>query len=150
MQVLSTGIASGADEGFLLSVMKRLELFASLSDEDLRKILYFVKAVIFDAGETAFRKGDSGDSFYVIDDGKVEARVPGGFFGGSQVIGTMGSGDFFGELALILNQPRAADIVCIEETSCFVLDRADLEILMERNPGIASAIKKIAKERFSS
>ena len=84
MRVLSTGMASGGDEGLLLSVMKRLELFSSLSGEDLRKILYFVKAVIFDAGETVFHKGDPGDAFYVIDDGKVEARVPSGFLEGAR------------------------------------------------------------------
>ncbi|MDD5630110.1 MAG: cyclic nucleotide-binding domain-containing protein [Elusimicrobia bacterium] len=128
--------------------MRKLELFASLSDEQLRKVLYFVKALVFDAGEAVFAKGDDGDSFYVIESGRVEARVPG--FLGSKVLSSMGPGDFFGELALILKQPRSASIVCVEDTICFALDRTDLELLMERNPDIASAIKKVAKERFES
>lgn len=148
MQVLSTGIASGKNTDFLVAAMTRLDFFSSLSDEQLRKVLYFVKALAFEAGETVFNKGDDGDSFYLIESGRVEARVPG--FLGSKIIATMGAGDFFGELALILKRPRAATIVCVEETVCFALDRADLELLMERNPDIASAIKTIAKERFES
>lgn len=148
MKILSTGTASGGDPGFLLSAMRKVALFASLSDEQLCKVLYFVKSVAFDAGETVFKKDDDGDSFFVIQEGKVEARAPG--FLGAKTLRAMGPGEFFGELALILKQPRSATIVCVEKTICFALERSDLEILMDRDTDIASTIKKTAKERYEN
>ena len=148
LKVLGQGTATGDDEAWLLSYLKGLDLFAPLSDEQLRKILYFVKTVEFDEGELVFQKGDAGDSFYLIHSGCVEARVPGWL--GAKVLRRMGAGDFFGELALILRQPRSADILCVEPTVCFVLDRADLATLMERSADIADVIKKAARERFAN
>jgi len=134
---------------FLCTAMRKLDLFASLSDEQLRKMLYFVKLVEFDEGEVVFEKGASGDAFYVIWAGAVQAFVS-GFFGGTKVLRTMGPGDFFGELALLLRQPRSASIGCVEATQCFVLDTGDFELLMERNPDIADVIKAAARERFNN
>jgi CRP-like cAMP-binding protein len=146
MRVLGQGTAAGDEEAWLLSCLRGIDLFASLSDEQLRKVLYFVKTVEFDEGETVFETGDTGDSFYLIFAGCVETRVSGWLK--AKVLRRMGPGEFFGELALILGQPRSADIVCVEPTVCFVLDRADLQTLMERAPDIADAVKKIAKDRF--
>ena len=148
MRVLGQGIAAGEEAGQLFDSFRSLELFTSLSDENLRKALYFVKTVEFDDGETVFEKDEPGESFYLIREGRVEARVP-GFFG-AKVLSAMGSGEFFGELALILQRPRSATVVCVEPTVCFVLDHADLERLMERSPDVAAAIKRIAKQRFDN
>ena len=146
MRVLGQGIASGEEAGRLYESFRALELLAPLSDENLRKALYFVKTIEFDEGETIFEKDEPGELFYLVRDGRVEARVP-GFFG-SKVLSAMGPGEFFGELALILRQPRSAAAVCVEPTVCFALDTADLERLMERSPDVADAIKRIAKQRF--
>jgi len=66
------------------------------------------------------------------------------------VLCRMGPGEFFGELALILRQPRSATVRCAEPTVCFTLDRTDLELLMERSAEIAGVIKRAARERFDS
>jgi voltage-gated potassium channel len=149
MKILGAGAASGEDAGILMSSLRRLDLFAPLSDDQLRKVIYFIKSVTFEAGETVFKKDDPGDSFYVVQAGKVEARG-GGFLGFEKIIRSMGPGEFFGELALILKRPRSASIVCVEDAFCYALDASDLELLMERNPDIASAIKNVAKERLEN
>ena len=146
MRLLGQGVASGEESGRIFASLRALDLLAPLSDEQLGKVIYFVKTVEFDAGETVFEKGEEGESFYLIRDGRAEARVP-GFFG-AKALGAMGPGEFFGELALILSRPRAAAVVCLEPTVCFVLDRTDLELLMERSPDVGDAIKRIAKLRF--
>ncbi len=147
MRLIRNGVAAGGDSSLLISAMRRVDLFAPLSDEQSRKLVYFIKVVEFDAGEKIFSKGDAADSFYMIQDGRVQARGA-GFLGMGRIIREMGPGEFFGELALILNQPRSASIVCVERTSCFVLSRVDMELLMERNPDIADIIKKVAKQRY--
>lgn len=148
MKLIGQGVEAGPERDFLMSELRDLHLFAPLSDEQLRKMLFFVKTVRFEDGETVFEKGAPGDLFYLIHRGAVEIVEP-GFFGAT-VIATMGPGDFFGELALMLSQPRSAGARCVGETECFALDRADLETLMERSPDIAAAIKKAAQSRFAS
>jgi CRP-like cAMP-binding protein len=148
MKVIGRGSASGQESAEVFTSLRELDLLAPLSDEQLTKVLYFVKTVEFDAGETVFDKDEDGEAFYLIRDGRAEARAP-GFFG-AKVLGSMGPGEFFGELALILGRPRAASIVCVEPTVCFVLDRTDLEILMERSPDVGAAIKHVAKKRFDA
>ena len=148
MRLIGHGFATGEESAELFAGLRALDLFAPLSDEQLRKVLYFVKMVEFEAGETVFEKGSDGDLFFLIHSGAVEAYAP-GFFG-PKVLKRMEPGDFFGELALILRQPRSAGIRCVEPTVCFTLDRTDLELLMERSPDVADAIKRVAQRRFGS
>lgn len=133
---------------YITPIIAGVEFFAALSREQLDKMLYFIKLVEYGAGETVIEKDAPGDSFFVIYKGKVEARVP-GFFS-TKVLATMGPGDFFGELALILKQPRSASIVCVEPTQCFMLERSEFSTLMQQNPDIEKAIKAIARSRFEN
>jgi CRP-like cAMP-binding protein len=146
MRVLSLGIAAGEDADAFVAALRDVMFFQTLTDAQLRTVLYFTQAIEFEAGETVFEKDAAGDSFYLIRSGRAEARVP-GFFG-AKVIGTMGAGDFFGELALLLDRPRAATVVCVEPTVCLVLARVDLHTMMERHPEIGDEIKAVAKQRF--
>lgn len=146
MRVLSNGIAAGENAGAFVAALRDVEFFQTLDDAQLRKVLYFMKALDFDAGETVFVKDAPGDAFYLVRSGRAEARVP-GFFG-HKVLGAMGPGDFFGELALLLDQPRSATVVCTEATVCLVLAHVDMAIMMERHPEIAAQIKTVAQKRF--
>lgn len=146
MRVLSEGIVPGGDVGFLFRPFRKLDLFSALTDIQLYKVLYHTKTVEYDASEVIFRRGDPGDSFYVVQSGAVEARVP-WLLGLSKTVGRMGPGDFFGELALLFKQPRAATAVCARKSVCFSLSRPDLEHLMRQNPDIAAAINAVAERR---
>jgi CRP-like cAMP-binding protein len=148
VKVIGHGFEAGPEREFLMSELRGLDLFAPLNDEQLLKLLYFIKSVEFEDGETIFEKEDPGELFYLVHRGEVEIFMPGMF--GATVIRRIGPGEFFGELALILRQPRSAGARCVGETVCFALDRADLETLMERSPDIAATIKRIAQGRFSA
>lgn len=146
MRVLSSGIAPGGDVGFLFRPLRRVELFASLTDIQLYQVLYHVRTLEYAAGETIFLRGEPGDAFYVVQAGRVEARVPRWLFF-SRVVGRMGPGDFFGELAMLLRQPRAASAVCAERTVCYSLSWPDLDGLMRKNPEIAAAVNAAVAKR---
>ena len=51
-------MTAGEDSVLLAAALRQFDLFAGLSEEQLAKVLYFVKAVEFDAGETVFEKGN--------------------------------------------------------------------------------------------
>lgn len=133
---------------FLALIIGEVDLFASLTPEQLEKLIYFLKFVEFEQGETVFNKGDEGDAFYVIYAGKAEARAPSLFL--KRVINTMGPKAYFGELALMLKKPRTATIVCTEPTQCFRLDRTDFEIFMDQYPEIAAHIREEASARYEN
>ncbi|KAJ0401403.1 hypothetical protein P43SY_000046 [Pythium insidiosum] len=70
-------------------------LFAGSSDEELDKVLLVMKRLSISVDEEVIRQGDSGDKFYVIQSGTLEVSV------NTAVVGSLGPGDHFGELALI-------------------------------------------------
>ncbi|MFN3075845.1 MAG: Crp/Fnr family transcriptional regulator [Alphaproteobacteria bacterium] len=75
---------------------------------------------IFYAGQVIFKQGDKGDRAYLVQEGLVEitCMVPGY---GEKILGTIGKGGIFGEMALIDNQPRMATAVAQEQTTVVVV-----------------------------
>jgi CRP-like cAMP-binding protein len=80
------------------------------------------------AGETIIQQGDSGDCFYLLQDGTVEVFVRRGRNGEESLTHTYGAGSTFGELSLLYNAPRAA--TCRANTDCvlWTLDRLSFRV----------------------
>jgi tRNA A-37 threonylcarbamoyl transferase component Bud32 len=76
------------------------------------------------AGELILREGDAGDAAYIIVSGTCRAFRA--VDGGEETLGTMGPGDVFGEMALLLDEPRAASVQAAEPVTLLALDRATL------------------------
>jgi len=75
----------------------------------------------FAPGETIIREGDVGDAAYMIASGKCRAYRT--VDGQQETLATMGVGDVFGEMALILDEPRAATVEAVDEVTVLVLDK---------------------------
>lgn len=73
--------------------------------------------VTFKDGETIMKEGEPGDTFYMIVEGRVRVMK------GGAVINELHSSAYFGERALIMNQPRAATVVTVGEVKCVRLER---------------------------
>jgi CRP-like cAMP-binding protein/sugar phosphate isomerase/epimerase len=89
---------------------KEAVFFPTLSEDEARRICQEVK--VFDPGQTIFTEGDKGDAAYFITEGKVKV------VGASQdfkeiLLGELGEGEMFGEMALIDEKPRSASIVTL-------------------------------------
>lgn len=133
----------------LAAMMRSVPIFSMLTDDQQRRMLPFVGMREYGVGETVFKKGDEGDAFYAIFVGKVEVSVEEGLLIKTKnVLRTMGPGEFLGELALLLKQPRSATIACLESTQFFVISKTDFELMLERNKDIADAVKKAGRERY--
>jgi serine/threonine-protein kinase len=79
---------------------------------------------LFRAGERIIAEGDPGDSAYMIVSGKCRAvRAVGE---GQETLGVMGPGDVFGEMALLLEEPRAATVEAVDTVTVLVLDKATM------------------------
>ena len=77
---------------------------------------------------------------YFISSGAVEVTLPMGPL-------RLGSGQFFGEMSLLYDNPRNADVVAIGFCQLLFLPRSDFQVFMERNPAIRDRIHAIAEGR---
>lgn len=100
-----------------VEVLKSVDLYEKMQVADALKSLSFAN------GEYVIRQGDWGDVFYIVEEGTALARKA-FFTGGPEVeVKQYGPGDYFGELALLKGEPRAASIIATSQLKCVSLNR---------------------------
>ncbi|GMH93460.1 hypothetical protein TL16_g12634 [Triparma laevis f. inornata] len=104
--------------------LRKISLFSELSDAVIMKIAEAMKTVEFKDGEHIIKQGDAGEDFFMIKSGNVTVtqKVKGGT---EKVLAKNTAGDYFGELALMKNTPRQANIIATGPVECFTLDRTN-------------------------
>ncbi len=122
--------------------LKRVPLFAGISDAQLQRIANGVKERRFDAGASIVSTGEPAHGFYLIVQGEAEVKH------GSRTIRTLGPGDYFGELALIRETPRTATVVAKDPTTCLALTRWDFKGILDTNPAIAIRLLETVATRI--
>jgi cAMP-dependent protein kinase regulator len=99
-------------------LLKGVKFFSPLDPTDINKLVHTMVPRVFEAGEYIVRKGEEGDTFYVIQEGKV--RVTDITMGSTKYEDqVLGPGDYFGERALVHKEPRSAN--CIGKTKGIAL-----------------------------
>ncbi len=111
-------------------LIEKVELFHGLNREEVAKI--FAKGLTMNVkkGEIIFHAGTIGDQMYVVLGGKA------GVYVGKKVIATMRTGDMFGEMALVTNEPRSATVIAMEDSHLFILTESTFERLMTKRVSI--------------
>jgi MFS family permease len=100
-----------------LALLRRLALFRPLPPATLDQLASNLIAVSATDGDEIIRQGDSGDRFYVIAKGEVDVLSDG------RPVGTLGEGDYFGEIALLRDVPRTATVTARGDVELFALER---------------------------
>jgi len=111
--------------------LKKVPLFAGLDDRELGKIAASMKERRVAAGETVLEQGAGGAGFFVIDEGEADVTVDG------EPRGTIGPGDYFGEIALLTGSDRTASIRARTDMVCYGMTAWDFKPLVESNSAIA-------------
>lgn len=119
----------------------RLDLLAGLDEHQLARVQRLLRPRFTVPDERILKTGDRADAVYFVASGTVEVRLP------AQRI-QLGSGDFFGEMALLTNQPRRADVVALTFCRLLLLSRADFEKFMAENPDARAEINRVAQARL--
>ena len=112
-------------------MLKNVPLFAGLDDRELGQIADSLRERRFAAGDTVTREGAGGAGFFVVDEGTAEVTVDG------TGRGTIGPGDYFGEIALLTGSDRTATIVADTDMLCYGMTPWDFRPLVETNSAIA-------------
>ncbi len=124
----------------LIDLLKQTPLFAELSRADLEILAPSVRVETYPAGRVILREGRLGTAFYLVISGSVEA-VKGLSTPEAVVIRTMGSGDFFGEIATMKHLPRSASVRATTETQCLMIHRLHFDSYVEQFPSVLAKVK---------
>ncbi len=123
----------------LVAYLKRVPLFAKLSDEELGGLAERMRQKAFRRGDTIFRKDDPGQHFYVVLEGAVKIALP-GEFGQEALVALLRGGEFFGELALFDNSPRSATATALEDTRCALLAGDEFLSFVDAHPAATKLV----------
>src|SRR3954463_4819502 len=123
-------------------LLKAIPLFSECSQRELDAIAAVADEVMFRAGRTLMRQGDTGAELVVIEQGDVDVAIDG------KQVATQSAGDFVGELALVTHRPRTATVTTSTEVRALVLTARDFERLLRDVPSIAVKVLKAFGERL--
>ncbi|HLH26421.1 MAG TPA: ABC transporter transmembrane domain-containing protein [Chloroflexota bacterium] len=130
------------------SRLRRVPLFADLPPEALAAIASRLELERYAPGDTIIRQGDLGDKLYLVDRGQVEVTVNNGPMG-EQRLNSLHEGDYFGEIALLLDIPRTASVTALGPVQLLSLSKADFRQLVERLPGVAQRLAPTMQGRLA-
>jgi CRP/FNR family transcriptional regulator, cyclic AMP receptor protein len=120
--------------GDALALLGTTPLFSGLDPTELEPLLSELRTRRFAAGTYIFREGDLGDRLYLIGRGEVKISRTSAS-GGEIVFAVLGSGEVFGELAVLQeNAFRSADAEALAETECYVLEKQPLVAFLRTHP----------------
>lgn len=118
-----------------VELLSRVPLFQGLSRAHLASLAGLAEDVSYNAGRVIVKRDDPGKAFYVIVEG--EAKVVKGKITTARAEALLGPGDFFGELALLDGEPRAASVVAASPLATIRIERAAFRRMLREEPDIA-------------
>lgn len=124
----------------MASAIGSVPFFTGLEKKQMKALIQSGRERSFKGGETIVKEGDMGIGFYLVLEGRAEVRK------GTKVLATLSKGEFFGEMSLIDEERRSADVIAAEPTRCFVITPWVFKPLVKKNPEVAMAmLKELAK-----
>ena len=127
--------------------LQRIPFFSGLPPDVLTAIAAKLRHEYYRHGEVIFVEGSLGDSLYFIESGQVKVSIGSG--PDEKIVNYLGPGNFFGEMALFLNQRRSANVTVIIDADLWMLRKADLDELLKEYPGIALQISQELSRRLT-
>ena len=124
-----------------LGTLEEVPLFEGLSKRHLRRIAKLAHVRRFASGAVLVRAGDPGRSFYVLLDGSAKVNRAG------RRSLRLDAGAFFGEMALIDDSPRSADVVAEGEVLALTIDRSGFAKLLRTEPALTQALLRTLAAR---
>jgi CRP/FNR family cyclic AMP-dependent transcriptional regulator len=110
------------------SMWMKTPLFEKIPISKCRELVKDMHPRQYKKGEKIFNSGDIGTSVVLIRSGSIEIKA------GDKLLAELQAGDFFGEVALIIDEPRTADAIAIEDSELIFFLRSDLEEWIQRSP----------------
>ncbi len=128
-----------------VETLGRIPIFSPLSDDELERLAVASKERVFAPGEAIVRRGQEGNSMFVIRRGTVDVQV----LQGDEVhtINTLRESDYFGEMSLLTGELRTATVVATSETEVIQINKSGLKPIFEANPELVQSVSNMIEER---
>ena len=126
----------------VVEALKQVPLFQGMSDKSLARVASIAKEVSHAAGKTVVEEDHSAVGFHLILSGEAETTQ------GGTPIGTMGPGDYFGEMSLIDGKPRSASVVAKTDLRTLAIPAWNFDRLLDENPEMMRALLVALSERI--
>jgi CRP-like cAMP-binding protein len=117
-----------------LGFLRGVPMFSACSDAELEQVASRGSVRTFEDGAPLIAEGEQGNEFFVISSGNASVQR------GSKEVGTLGTGDFFGELALFDPAPRNASVLASGRVAAVVLARDDFLAQLDESPTIRDSL----------
>ena len=136
----------------LIRSLSQCDLFRHLPPEGIDAILPCIRTRHLETGEILFRAGDPGDALYIVGRGRVDIlpEAQDGATIDQHPIATLGEGQAFGEMALLMRGPRTATIRAATKTELLEIRQDNFEQLTKNDRELANAVERLSHERAIS
>jgi hypothetical protein len=139
----------GMDLSERIFQLRKIKVFEGLHVSELAAIGSMVGDVSYWAGVGIFKEGEPGDALYLVVEGEVSvSKARNGERDPGIEIGRIGSGEYFGEMALLEEAPRSASIQTVTPARFLVLQKRDFMEIVQEYPQIALHICKVLSSRI--
>jgi CRP-like cAMP-binding protein len=128
-----------------LSTIKFLHL---MPPEEMSRLMQLVKTKRYRSGDLIITQGNDGKELFFIVKGRIEVLRDAGDGKGATVVAEMGPGETFGEIALISECKRTADVRAVGDVEVYVLEKSDYESLVKNSLALQDASVEIITERL--
>jgi len=136
---------AGKSEPLFSHPVPKSPLFEVLGDEEREALVREMEVESHDEGSVIISEGDPGASMYVIVSGEVKVYTRGK--AGAIYLARLGEGDFFGEVSVLTGKPRTATITASQRTELLRLDKAKLDGVLSKYPGVRQVLDDFYKKR---
>lgn len=128
-------------------LLRTVPLFSELADADITSLGRLASRRRYPKDTVVFFENEEGDFFFIIVEGRIKVTILGDD-GREIILSMLGPGDFFGEMALLDNEPRSATAIAVEESELLSLHRTDFQGVIGDNPAISAALIKVLSARL--
>lgn len=126
------------------NILEKVPMFVGADPNLLKEIVLCLKPCVFTPGDAICSFGEIGDKMFFINRGTVEVVSE----DGSKIYATLKDGDFFGEIALLLKQPRNATIRATDFCDLYSLNKDSFDAVIAHYPDFEKHIMEMAEERL--
>ena len=124
-----------------IEVLRKVPLFSGLSEADLSAFADLTRERSYPKGSVIVFEDDPGDSLYLVAGGQVKVVLI-AEDGREVILSVLGEGSFFGEMAVIDEEPRSAHVIAMDDSNLLVLRREDFHARLRQSPEVAIALLK--------
>ena len=129
------------------SILEKVPLFGQLASTELQRVVEVTRERTYPKNSVILFEDDPGDALYVVALGQVKVVLI-GEDGREVILSVLGVGEFFGEMALIDDEPRSAHVIAMEDSTLLVLRREDFQGILKQSPGIGLALLRELSRRL--